>query len=308
MTTNISKIKISRSAQKELESMSPFEIKNELIQLADESAQKSTGMMLNAGRGNPNWIATVPREAYFLFGQFALDECRRVMDVAGGMAGIVEEKTGIANRFESFLAEVKTSPGRDLLKKTYEYGIKQHQFDPDAWVREMVESSMGFNYPVPDRMLSHMEPIVQDYLLQEMCAGKPPKGKFDIFAVEGGTAAMCYIFDSLVKNFLVKKGEKIGLLVPTFTPYIEMPHLDQYNFEVVNIIASTTAKNGFHTWHYPDSELDKLKDPDIKIAFVVNPSNPPSTALPAKNLKRIADIVKNHNPGLMVVTDDVYGT
>jgi aspartate 4-decarboxylase len=87
-----------------------------------------------------------------------------------------------------------------------------------------------------------------------------------------------------------------------------MPHLDQYNFEVVNIIASTTAKNGFHTWHYPDSELDKLKDPDIKIAFVVNPSNPPSTALPAKNLKRIADIVKNHNPGLMVVTDDVYGT
>ncbi|WP_432713819.1 aspartate 4-decarboxylase [Pedobacter sp.] len=305
---NISKIKTSREVQKKLQSMSPFEIKDELIHLAHESAQKSTGQMLNAGRGNPNWIATIPREAYFLFGQFALDECRRVMDVAGGMAGIAEDKTGIAKRFESFLSEGKTSPALELLKKTYEYGIKQHKFEPDAWVREMVEASMGFNYPVPDRMLSHMEPIVHDYLLQEMCNGKPPKGKYDIFAVEGGTAAMCYIFDSLIRNYLVHKGDKIGLLVPTFTPYIEIPHLDQYDFEVVNIIASKTAKNGFHTWHYPDSELDKLKDPDIKIAFVVNPSNPPSVAFPLKSLKRIADIVKNHNPGLMVITDDVYGT
>ncbi len=308
MTTNISKIKTSRSVQKKLQNMSPFEIKNELIHLAEESAQKSTEQMLNAGRGNPNWIATIPREAYFLFGQFALNECRRVMDVPGGMAGIAEEKTDIAKRFESFLSEEKASPGLELLKGTYEYGIKRHNFEPDAWVREMVEASMGFNYPVPDRMLSHMEPIVHDYLLQEMCNGKPPKGKYDIFAVEGGTAAMCYIFDSLIRNYLVHKGEKIALLVPTFTPYIEIPHLDQYDFEVVNIIASKTAKNGFHTWHYPDSELDKLRDPDIKIAFVVNPSNPPSIAFPKKSLKRIADIVKNDNPGLMVITDDVYGT
>lgn len=308
MATNISKIKTSRSAQKKFESLSPFEIKNELIQLADENAQKSTGIMLNAGRGNPNWIATIPREAFFLFGQFALDECRRTMDVTGGMGGIVQDKTGIAKRFEAFLSEGKKGPGLELLKKTYQYGIKQHQFEADAWVREMVEASMGFNYPVPDRMLAHMEPIVQDYLLQEMCAGKPPKGKYDIFAVEGGTAAMCYIFDSLMQNFLIKKGDKIGLLVPTFTPYIEIPNLDRYSFDVVNITASTTAKNGFHTWHYPDAEIDKLKDPAIKIAFVINPSNPPSTAFPAKTLKRIADIVKKHNPGLMVITDDVYGT
>ncbi|WP_432709338.1 aspartate 4-decarboxylase [Pedobacter sp.] len=308
MTIPISKIKTSREVQKKLQTMSPFEIKDELIHLANEAAQKSTGQMLNAGRGNPNWIATVPREAFFLFGQFALGECRRVMDVEGGMAGTAEDKTGIAERFEIFLKEVKSSPALDLLKDTFEYGLKQHKFEPDAFVREMVESVIGFNYPVPDRMLRHMEPIVQDYMLKEMCNGKPPKGNYDLFAVEGGTAAMCYIFDSLIKNHLVKKGEKIGLLVPTFTPYIEIPHLDQYDFEVINIVASKTAKNGFHTWHYPESELDKLKDPDIKIAFVVNPSNPPSVAFPLKSLKYISDIVKNHNPGLMVITDDVYGT
>ena len=28
-------------------------------------------------------------------------------------------------------------------------------------------------------------------------------------------------------------------------------------------------------WQYPDSELEKLKDPSIKIFFCINPSNPP---------------------------------
>ncbi|RNL86344.1 aspartate 4-decarboxylase [Sinomicrobium pectinilyticum] len=308
MATNTSRTKTSRATQKELEALSPFEIKNELIALAEEHMHKTSSIMLNAGRGNPNWIAAAPREAFFTFGTFALAECRKDMDVSGGMAGIVQDKSGIAKRFESFLSANKSAPGIDLLKQTYEYGMEQHQFDADAWVREMVEACIGFNYPVPDRMLAHIEPIVHDYLIQEMCAGKAPKGKYDIFAVEGGTAAMCYIFDSLMQNLLIKRGDKIALLVPTFTPYIEIPELDRYSFEVVKIIANTTAENGFHTWQYPDDEIDKLKDPDIKIAFVINPSNPPSTAIRPRALKHIVDIVNKDNPGLMVITDDVYGT
>ena len=58
---------------REYEKMSPFEIKDGLMKLAKQSAQKSAHALLNAGRGNPNWIATAPREAFFLFGQFALD-------------------------------------------------------------------------------------------------------------------------------------------------------------------------------------------------------------------------------------------
>jgi aspartate 4-decarboxylase len=39
--------------------------------------------MLNAGRGNPNWVATTPREGFFLLGQFALAESKRVWDEPG---------------------------------------------------------------------------------------------------------------------------------------------------------------------------------------------------------------------------------
>ena len=53
-----------------METISPFELKNKLIEMADESIKKIAHTMLNAGRGNPNWIATEPREAFFLLGQF----------------------------------------------------------------------------------------------------------------------------------------------------------------------------------------------------------------------------------------------
>ncbi len=49
--------------------------------MADESLKKTARTMLNAGRGNPNWIATTPREAFFLLGQFGLEECRRIMNL-----------------------------------------------------------------------------------------------------------------------------------------------------------------------------------------------------------------------------------
>mgnify|MGYP000865790531 FL=1 len=308
MAIDISKIKTSREVEKTLETLSPFEIKNELIRLANESALKSTAITLNAGRGNPNWIATVPREAFFLFGQFALNECRSVFQEQEILAGIVQDKTGVAKRFEDFLNKHKDAPGASLLEKTYHYGIDKHDFDGDAWIREWIEAVIGFNYPVPDRMLSHIEIIVHDYLVQEMCGVGNSKGKYDIFAVEGGTAAMCYIFDSFMQNYLTQRGDKIALLTPTFTPYIEIPELERYNFDVVYVQASGEGVNGFHTWQYPKSELDKLKDPQIKVAFVVNPSNPPSSAMNMDTLNYIADIVKNHNPELMIITDDVYGT
>ena len=65
---------ITKSFAKKMESISPFELKNRLIDMADESVKKMAHTMLNAGRGNPNWIATEPREAFFLLGKFGLSE------------------------------------------------------------------------------------------------------------------------------------------------------------------------------------------------------------------------------------------
>jgi aspartate 4-decarboxylase len=305
-TKHISEIKTSRERQKLLQQLSPFELKDELIHLAEENASISSFAMLNAGRGNPNWIATTPREAFFSLGSFGLEECKRNMQLQGFMAGVVFEKQGIAKRFESFLSENKEMPGIELLKKSYQYGVDRHKFDADAWVREMVEAVIGFNYPVPDRMLKHLEVIVHDFIVQEMCGGEITEGRFDLFAVEGGTAAMCYLFESMKQNFLLSKGDKVALFKPIFTPYIEIAHME--SFKVTDINANALNAEGTHPWQFPDDQIDKLKDPDIKVAFMINPSNPPSYAMSRETIQRIKNIIKNDNPGLMIITDDVYGT
>lgn len=51
--------------------LSPFELKDVLISVA---SGKSNRIMLNAGRGNPNFLATTPRQAFFQLGLFATAE------------------------------------------------------------------------------------------------------------------------------------------------------------------------------------------------------------------------------------------
>ena len=286
--------------------LSPFELKNKLITLAHKRHEISLWSMLNAGRGNPNWIAATPREAFFTLGQFAVAESQRTRK-DNDLAGMPAEE-GITGRFQSYLQEHSGSPGVDLLAGSLNYGVRILGFEPDAWIHELVDGIIGDNYPVPDRMLEHLERVVHEYLIQEMCDRKPPTEPYDLFAVEGGTAAMCYIFDSLLANKLLTVGDKIALMVPTFTPYLEIPELSRYRFDVVRINASEQEKDGNHTWQYPNSELDRLKDPEIKALFTVNPSNPPSVAMKTASKDYLLDIIKEHNPKLMIITDDVYGT
>ena len=51
---------------RKFETLGPFEIKDELIKLAKKTSRTTQSAFLNAGRGNPNWIATTPREGFFL--------------------------------------------------------------------------------------------------------------------------------------------------------------------------------------------------------------------------------------------------
>src|SRR5881409_2041569 len=207
------------------ETLSPFEIKDELIKLAKKTSRTTQSAFLNAGRGNPNWIATTPREGFFLLGQFAITESKRVMEHPAGLGGMPAAQ-GIANRLAAYLSKNKEMPGAEFLASMVPFAVKLFGFEPDAFVHELVDSIIGDNYPVPDRMLVHNERIVHEYLMWAMCGSPRPAGKFDLYAVEGGTAAMCYIFKSLKANRLLHPGDTIALGTPIFTPYLEMTHLE----------------------------------------------------------------------------------
>ncbi|KHS56010.1 aspartate aminotransferase [Terrisporobacter othiniensis] len=286
--------------------ISPFEFKNKLIELATISNRKSTRTLLDAGRGNPNWVAATPREAFFTFGHFAITESRFSWD-NGDLTGI-PKKTGVYNRFCKFIEENSSMPGVSALKEIIDYGINDLNFNADHFLHELTDAIIGDNYPFPDRMLIHIEKIVKEYLKAEMKYDLDKGGDFNVFAVEGATAAMCYIFDSLIANNLLLKGDKIAIMTPVFTPYLEIPHLPRYEFEVVYINSDEVDEKGEHTWQCSEKELEKLANPDIKALFVVNPSNPPSVAICDKSISKIVNIVNEHNPDLMIISDDVYGT
>lgn len=287
---------------RKFESLSPFEIKDELIKLAKSASKTTQSAFLNAGRGNPNWIATRPREGFFLLGQFALTESKRVMDDPAGIGGM-PQTNGIAARFEAWLGQHASMPGAEFLSAMVKFATKTFKFDADAFVHELVDSIIGDNYPVPDRMLVHNERIVQDYLMWAMCGNPRPAGKFDLYAVEGGTAAMCYIFKSLKANRLLHAGDTIALGTPIFTPYVEMTHLEDYDLKLVEIAAP--QENRFQ---FTDAEIKKLEDPKIKAFFIVNPGNPTGMALSKETIGKVANLVKTKRPDLMLLTDDVYGT
>ena len=301
------KSEVNKDFEQQMSKISPFELKNRLINMADESIKKLAHTMLNAGRGNPNWIATTPREAFFLLGKFGLEECRRTFDLPEGFAGL-PQKSGIAQRFEAFLKRNTDEAGCGMLKDAYNYMLMEHAADPDELIHEWTEAVIGDQYPVPDRIQKYTEIAVRDYLNHELCNNQPPEGNMQLFAVEGGTAAMCYIFDSLMQNYLLRQGDSIALLVPAFTPYIEIPELKRYDFDVLHIPASRMTDDGLHLWQYEEKDINKLRDPKYKALFIINPSNPPSYALAPETVAQIKDIVDRWNPNLMIVTDDVYAT
>jgi aspartate 4-decarboxylase len=88
--------------------LSPFEVKDKLIELAQTHHER---MMLDAGRGNPNWVTTTPRHGFFQLGLFALSEAERsftTMDHFGGYT----QPDGLEARFAQFVEKNRSTPGR----------------------------------------------------------------------------------------------------------------------------------------------------------------------------------------------------
>ncbi|GAB5095248.1 bifunctional aspartate transaminase/aspartate 4-decarboxylase [Caballeronia sp. HLA56] len=290
--------------QAAMAALSPFELKDELIKAAGGGAVERPAnlSMLNAGRGNPNFLATIPRHGFWQLGLFAMRESERSFAYMPEGVGGFPKHEGLEERFEIFARDHKGTPGISFLVGAVSYVRDQLGLNAADFLYEMCEGILASNYPVPDRMLKLSEVIVGQYLRREMIGKHPFVGDFDIFAVEGGTAAMTYIFNTMRENFLIKEGDTIALGTPIFTPYIEIPRLNDYKLNVVNLEA--TVENG---WQYSKQELDKLRDPKVKAFFLVNPSNPPSVKMDAESLEYIAEIVKER-PDLILLTDDVYGT
>ena len=276
--------------------LSAFEITAEQRRIAVDN--EAGYPVLDAGRGNPNWINSKVRDAFSRLMVFATQECRLDME-NGDMAGH-GVKEGISKRFEDFTDEDNETDR--FLTDAINHCEKELGMDPDELLFELCNGITGDYYPTPSRCLKLSEDILREYIVSTMLKGKEPESGIDIFPTEGGSAAMCYIFHSLNHNFLLKPGDKIAIATPIFTPYLEIPDVNNYGLVSVDV-----SSDSDHNWDIDPAELDKLRDKEIKAFFLVNPSNPASHALSDNTLEALKSVVED-NPDLIILTDDVYGT
>ena len=137
--------------------LSPFELKDELIKLAGSVSNR---LMLNAGRGNPNFLATVPRHGFWQLGLFAMIESERSFSYLAEGVGGFPRRAGIAERFDLFARYYRDAPGVKFLTGAISFVRDQLGLDGGDFLYEMCEGILACNYPVPDRMLRLSEKIV----------------------------------------------------------------------------------------------------------------------------------------------------
>ncbi|HHF2856195.1 bifunctional aspartate transaminase/aspartate 4-decarboxylase [Vibrio diabolicus] len=294
MTTPNTTIDFSKFAD-----LSPFELKDKLIEVAQTVPDRA---LLDAGRGNPNFLATLPRKAFIRLGEFAILEAERTYSYLDGGFGGIPDGVGIVERFDTFASDNKKDQGVQFLEKSLSYAKDRLGLEKQAFLNELVNAYLACNYPVPPRMLTNIETVVKQYIAEEMYGPMPMTTDFDLFATEGGTASMTYTFQTMFNNGLLKKGDKVALITPIFTPYLEIPELSEYELEIVELRLDET------TWQLPMSEIEKLADTDIKLLCVVNPANPASVKFSDETLDNLSNFVNNERSDLFIVTDDVYGT
>ncbi|MET0826556.1 MAG: bifunctional aspartate transaminase/aspartate 4-decarboxylase [Acidimicrobiales bacterium] len=277
--------------------ISTFELQSALVHAARTSGRP----VLDAGRGQPNWVATTPREGYLELSAFALAEANE--HGAGSGRGAAPPAAGIADRLAAHLTarSAEGSDGADFLADAIAYGVDELGFLPDPWVDELVRAVLGAGYPSPTRMLSHVEQVVERYLVGVVGADPAPAGTYRVFATEGGAAAMAYVFNTLRENRIIVPGDAIAMATPIFTPYLQIPMLEDFGFRVVELQASHNTDHRFE-----DHVLDRLADPSIKAFFVINPGNPDSRAISPERMKELHDLVLEQRPDLVIVADTAY--
>lgn len=282
-----------------LGNLSPFELKDELIKVAKSVPDRS---LLDAGRGNPNFLATLPRKAFIRLGEFAVNEAERNYAYLDAGFGGIPDGVGIIERFDTFAASYRSDKGVQFIEKSLSYAKDRLGIEKQAFLYEMVIAYLACSYPVPPRMLTNIETVVKQYIAEELYGSLPITTDFDLFATEGGTASMTYAFQTMFHNGLLKKGDKVAIITPIFTPYLEIPELSEYDLEIVELRLDET------TWQLPMSEIEKLADKEIKLLCVVNPANPPSVKFSTEALDNLTNFVNEKRKDLFIVTDDVYGT
>ena len=232
---------------RQYETLSPFEIKNDLAKVAAKTAKASQVAYLNAGRGNPELdcdraaLRVLPARPVRHHREPAHDAaaCRHRRNGEGARHRGTPRRAG-SRRTPTCPAP--RSSATSCRGRSTTFGFSSRTRSCTSWSTR--SSATTIRCPTACSCTTSESSAST---CSGRCAAIPrPAGTFDLYAVEGGTAAMCYIFKSLKANRLLNPGDTIAMVTPIFTPYLEMPHLEDYGLHMIVIPGAPGAALAVH--------------------------------------------------------------
>ena len=183
------------------------------------------------------------------------------------------------------------------------WAVKKFGFDPDTFVHELVDSIIGDNYPVPDRMLVHNEQIVHEYLQWAMCGEPRPDRQVRPLRRRGRHG-----------------GDVLHLQVAEDQPAAQSRRHDRARHADLHALPRDAAPRGLRPQgrQHPGARRRTASSSPTRSSrsCSIRRSRRSSSSIPAirppwrlskETITKIGAILKKR-PDLILLTDDVYGT
>ena len=115
---------------------------------------------------------------------------------------------------------------------------------------------------------------------------------------------MAYVFTTLQENHIVAPGDKIAIATPIFTPYLQIPVLEDFGFEVVELRSAHNT-----SFRFDDGVPRPVARPGHQGVLRRQPGQPGQPGHPARrSCASCATSSSSERPDLVIVADTVYAT
>lgn len=279
--------------------LSPHELQNTLIKFASKKSKN----IINASGDNSDFLATVPRQALSLLSQISNKLAEQ--ESSSKEFGFTPLQTGIYKKFYEQFNKSKRYPGFNFLQEALDKMKRLNTcLTKDEFIHDLVNATLGCSTTtlLNSRIQSFAEPILTEFL--DKIVYRPRyslKNKIKILPTEDSSAAIVYILNSLKYNKLIFPNDTVAIVTPIPPQYLEITKIKNYPLNQVYL----ESENAEY-WNLPNEEIDKLKNPLVKLLLIVNPSNPTGTSLTSQAARYIKSVVKNHNKNLIIISDNAY--
>lgn len=148
------------------------------------------------------------------------------------------------------------------------------------------------NYPIMKKIY-FMDSVVSDFLKKNILKSSD---NYSIVPVQSVDMGLSYVLSSLFFNKILQYGDVVGIITPCSSSILEIPMAETFSL-AINCISM--EKNGLIS----ESELEKIKDANMKVLVVVNPSDIYGITISSIMIDKIQKIILEQNKNLLIIQD-----